>query len=124
MTVESHRDLLVWQKAMDLVTECYSAARKFPWNERFGLTSQLQRAAVSVPANIAEGRGRGATGAYLNHLSIASGSLAELDTHLVLAYRLGYLKTDELTRITSHLEEVGRMLSGLRRSLESSPPRS
>ena len=88
MTVQSHRDLLVWQKAVDVVIACYELTRQFPNDERFGLTSQLQRAAVSVAANIAESRGRGTTNVFLNHLWIASGSLAELDTHLVIAVRL------------------------------------
>ncbi|MCA9080661.1 MAG: four helix bundle protein [Planctomycetaceae bacterium] len=118
MNVRSHRDLLVWQKAMDLVANCYLLTRRFPDVERFGLTSQLRRAIVSVPANIAERRGRGMTGAYLNHLSIAAGSLAEVDTHLGVAQRLGYISHDQLTEITVQLEEVGRMLTGLRIALE------
>ncbi|MGD9854032.1 MAG: four helix bundle protein [Planctomycetaceae bacterium] len=119
MRVDSHRDLLVWQKAMTLVTSCYQLTSRFPTAERYGLSSQLQRAAVSVPANIAEGRGRSSTKAYLNHLSIAAGSLAELDTHIGVAERLGYITTDQVQLITDQLEEVGRMLSGLRKSLDS-----
>jgi four helix bundle protein len=118
MPVNSHRDLLVWQKGMDLVTACYRLTRKFPKSEEYGLKAQLQRAAVSVPANIAEGKGRGATGAYLNHLSIAAGSLAEVDTHLGVAERLGYITQLEVEEITKQLEEVGRMLTGLRKSLD------
>jgi four helix bundle protein len=121
MRVASHRDLLVWQKAMDLVTACYRITAGFPKTEQYGLTSQLQRAAVSVPANIAEGKGRATTGAYLQHLSIAAGSLAELDTHLGVAQRLAYINEAQLTAITAQLEEVGRMLTGLRKSLESGP---
>ena len=93
--------------------------KTFPHSEQFGLSSQLQRAAVSVPANIAEGKGRGLTGAYLNHLSIAAGSLAELDTHLCVAQRLNYISQDQLSEVIERLEEVGRMLSGLRKSLNS-----
>lgn len=121
MRVASHRDLLVWQKAMDLVTACYRLTAGFPKTEQYGLTSQLQRAAVSVPANIAEGNGRATTGAYLQHLSIAAGSLAELDTHLGVAQRLGYINHEQLAAITKQLEEVGRMLTGLRKSLNSGP---
>ena len=121
MRVASHRDLLVWQKAMDLVTECYRITARFPKSETYGLASQLQRAAVSVPANIAEGKGRASTGAYLQHLSIAAGSLAELDTHLGVAKRLGYINDAEITKVTEQLEEVGRMLTGLRKSLDSGP---
>ncbi|MCA8994620.1 MAG: four helix bundle protein [Planctomycetaceae bacterium] len=121
MAVRSHRDLLVWQKAMDLVVTCYALTKSFPDDERFGLTSQLRRAIVSVPANIAEGRGRAMTGAYLNHLSIASGSLAEVDTHLGVANRLGYISNETLKQVTAHLEEVGRMLMGLRNSLATGP---
>jgi four helix bundle protein len=121
MRVASHRDLLVWQKAMDLVTACYRITAGFPKTEQYGLTSQLQRAAVSVPANIAEGKGRATTVAYLQHLSIAAGSLAELDTHLGVAQRLTYINEAQLTAITAQLEEVGRMLTGLRKSLESGP---
>lgn len=103
MTVPSRRDLIVWQKAMELVVACYRTTEKFPNSEQYGLTSQLQRAAVSVPANIAEGKGRGATGAYWNHQSIAAGSPAELDTHVGVAERLGYLtQTDSQALIHKH----------------------
>jgi four helix bundle protein len=119
MTIESHRDLFVWQKAMALVVECYRITRQYPDTERYGLTSQTQRAAVSVPANIAEGKARGKTGAFINHLSIASGSLAELDTHLEIANQLGYINKETFQEITTRVAEVGRMLTGLRRSLES-----
>jgi four helix bundle protein len=118
MRVASHRDLIVWQKAMDLVVACYRLTERFPKSELYGLTSQLQRAAVSVPANIAEGKGRGATGAYLNHLSIAAGSLAELDTHVGVAERLRYISHADLQSLTLQLEEVGRILTGLRKSLD------
>jgi four helix bundle protein len=119
MTIQSHRDLLVWQRSIDLVVECYRLTNKFPGDERFGLTSQLQRAAVSVAANIAEGRGRGTTNAFLNFLWIASGSLSELDTHLVIAEKLHYLSQQEVVSVQTKIEEVGRMLVGLRRSLET-----
>ena len=84
MTVNSYRDLRVWQKAMDLVVTSYEVAKQFPQSELYGLVSQIQRAAVSIPANIAEGHGREHLGDYLHHLSIANGSLMELETHSCL----------------------------------------
>lgn len=110
-------DLVVWQKSMDLVVHVYELTRKFPAEEKFGLSSQLQRSAVSIPANIAEGHGRKATGAYLNHLSIASGSLMEVETLIQLAGRLGYLTADEERSILRQSDEIGKMLSGLQKSL-------
>jgi len=86
MTVRSYRDLIVWQKAMDLVVQCYNLTKNFPNSELYGLTSQLRRAAVSIPSNIAEGHGRSSTKAYVNHLMIAHGSLMELET---TAYSVG-----------------------------------
>lgn len=118
MAVVSHRDLIVWQKAVDLTVACYQLTQKFPVHERFGLSSQLQKAAVSVAANIAEGKGRGTTAQFLAFLQFASGSLTEVDTHLVIAYRLSYLTDSEFQDTTARVEEVGRMLTGLRRSLE------
>ncbi len=117
MPVSSHRDLVVWQKAVRLCTLCYTATKSFPREERFGLTSQLQRAAVSVAANIAEGRGRGTTNGFLNFLWIATGSLTELDTHLVIARELEYIDQQQFRELENRIEEVGRMLTGLRRSL-------
>lgn len=122
MTIRSHRDLLVWQKGVDLVERCYEITRTFPKSEQYGLASQLQRAAVSIPANIAEGKARGTTNAFLNHLTIAGGSLAELDTHLVIARRLNYINEEELNKLVEKAEEIGRMLTGLRRSLNSRKP--
>lgn len=118
MAINDHRDLLVWQKAMDLVVECYRVSAHFPKQEQFGLTSQLRRAAVSVPANIAEGHGRSSTKAYLNHLSIACGSLKELETHLLIAHRLDYVTGDDIASALALSTEVGRMLTGLRKSLD------
>jgi len=120
MTVSSYRDLKVWQKAMDLVVTSYALTKRFPQTEIYSLTSQIQRAAVSIPANIAEGHGREHLGDYLHHLSVANGSLMELETHFLLGGRLRYLSNDELTGILSQTEEVGRMLAGLIRSLKKS----
>ena len=95
MQTGSYRELLVWQKAMDLVETTYRLAKQFPASERFGLTSQMQRAAVSVPANIAEGRGRKHLAEYVHHLSIANGSLKELETVILIAERLRHAPTAE-----------------------------
>jgi len=117
MSLSSYRKLDVWQRAMELVVECYNASRKFPRGELYGLTSQLQRAAVSVPANISEGQGREHRKEFLHHLSIAHGSLAELETHLQIAERLNYLSSDEVQSLLTRSEEIGRMINGLRKSL-------
>jgi four helix bundle protein len=117
MSIRSYRELEVWQKAMDLVVDCYNIANQFPKSEAYGLTSQLQRAAVSVPANIAEGQGRSHTKEFLNHLSMSYGSLMELETHLQIATRLGYIDDSSLKALLEKSAEIGRMLNGLIRSL-------
>jgi four helix bundle protein len=117
MSISSYRDLLVWQKAMDVVVACYHAGRTFPDSEKFGLVSQLQRAAVSVPANIAEGRGRRSTKEFIRHLSIAYGSLCECETHLLIAVRLQYLGDQQVQRLLSSTAEIGRMINALQESL-------
>jgi four helix bundle protein len=118
MDFKSYRDLEVWQKAMDLVVLCYQITKKFPKSEMYGLASQLQRSAVSVPANIAEGRERQHSREFLQHLSIAYSSLAELETHLQIAERLKYIELKRLNQILDKTREIGRMLNGLRRSIE------
>jgi four helix bundle protein len=119
MRIESFRDLVAWQRAMDLVVECYRITKRFPGEERFSLTAQLRRAAVSVPSNIAEGKGRGFCKANVNHLTIASGSLCELSTQLEIAHRLGYLDATVLASMNDRMEEVGRLVTALRKSIES-----
>ena len=116
--MQGHKDLEVWQKAMDLVIDIYKLPASFPSKEVYGLASQMQRAAVSIPSNIAEGHGLKQTQAYLRHLAIANGSLTELETQLEIAERLGYLSV-EGRPIIQKAHEVGRMLSGLRKSLRS-----
>lgn len=113
MDVPVYRRLTVWQRAMDLVVETYALTRRFPANERYGLASQVRRAAVSIAANIAEGNGRVHKGDYLHHLSIARGSLLELDTHLELACRLNYLCDGDLVEAYLLRDHVGRMLNRL-----------
>ncbi len=113
--IRSHRDLIVWQKAMDLVVSVYSRTETFPKTETYGLISQARRAVSSVPANIAEGQGRRLPGEFLNFLGNARGSLSELDTHLELAFRLHYLNSEQHETLTRQLYEVGRLLNGLMR---------
>jgi len=117
VSIRSYRDLKVWQSAMDLVVDCYNLTEQFPRTETYGLVSQLQRAVVSVPANIAEGQGRSHTGEYLKHLSIAYGSLMEAETHLQIAARLRYIDDISLALLLRKSEEIGRMLNGLVQSL-------
>ncbi len=113
MSIECYRDLKVWNRLMALVVEAYKLTEKLPSTENYGLTSQIQRSAVSIPANIAEGHGRKHLGDYIHHLSIANGSLMELETHLLIAGRLAYLESSELEAILKQTAEVGRMLNGL-----------
>ncbi len=119
MAVQHYRQLKVWQKAMELAEQCYQATRTFPKEELFGLTSQIRRAATSVAANIAEGQGRHHTKEFLNHLSMARGSLLEVETLLMLAQRVGLLTPQIVDGLLTITDEIGRMLSGLRNSLES-----
>jgi len=113
----SYRDLEVWHKAMNLVVECYKLTRDFPKHEIYGLSSQMQRAAVSIPANIAEGRERQHRKEFLQHISIANGSVAELETHIQIAERLCYLDKNQAKGLLDQTAEIGRMLNGLRNSL-------
>jgi len=118
MNVQSYKDLKVWQKSMDLAVRCYQITTQFPKEEQYGLTSQIRRAANSVPANIAEGHGRHHTKEFLHSLSIARGSLKELETHLILAQRISLLTSEQLDPLLAATEEISRMLSGLRSALE------
>jgi four helix bundle protein len=118
MAIQSHRDLRVWQLAMDLTVACYDLSKVFPRDELFGLTSQLRRAAVSVPANIAEGYGREVTGSYIQFLRTAQGSLKELETHLMIAERVGIVEGPRIQPLLDAAAELGRMLRSLIRSLE------
>jgi four helix bundle protein len=119
--IESYRDLVVWQQAMDLVVMCYRVTEQFPSNEQFGLTFEVRKSAVSIPSNIAEGYQRRSTGAYLQHLSIASGSQGELGTQLEIARRLGYLPVSVASATTEANEEIGRLLYGLSESVRKKP---
>ncbi len=118
MGLKTYRDLDVWQRSVDLVLTAYALSKKLPSEERFGLTSQPQRAAVSIPANIAEGYGRIHRGDYVHHLSVDRGSLAELETHVTIAVRLGFIERDEAMEIWNLSQEVGKMLNKLVQSLD------
>ncbi|HEY4217615.1 MAG TPA: four helix bundle protein [Gemmatimonadaceae bacterium] len=118
--IRSYRDLLVWQKAVELSANCYALTKRFPATERYGLASQIQRAAVSIAANIAEGHGRNGPALFLHHLSVARGSLRELETLLILADRLGYSKAETQRDLSAATDEVGRMLYGLSTKLSAS----
>jgi four helix bundle protein len=115
--VQSYRDLLVWQKGMDLAAGVYRLSKRWPKEEIYGLTSQARRAAASVPANIAEGYGRQSTTSYAQFLKIARGSLKELETHLLLAERVGVSPPGSCEEALALADEIGRMLGGLIRSL-------
>ncbi|MEO8378694.1 MAG: four helix bundle protein [Acidobacteriota bacterium] len=120
MTVlKTYQDLEVWKKSIDWLEMVYRVSQHFPPEERYGLTSQLRRAAASIPENIAEGAARSGTGEYFQFLSVASGTLAEAETFLILSVRLGPLKQEQATPLQEQADAIGRMLSGLKRSLRS-----
>jgi four helix bundle protein len=115
--IESHRDLMVWQKAMDLTVEVYHLSRRFPKEEMYRLISQITRAAASVPANIAEGHARSTARDYAHFLAIAKGSLMETETYIMLAVRLGYLTQDNARFALGLVTEISKMLTSLRAKL-------
>ena len=115
--IRSYRDLIVWEQAMDLAGAVYRLTRGWPKDELYGLTSQARRAAVSVPANIAEGYGRENRGSYVQFLKIAQGSLKELETHLLIAERIEIARTADLVPLLKQCESVGKLLRALMRKL-------
>lgn len=115
--ISSYKELIVWQKAVELVAEVYAASSQFPREEVFGLVSQMRRCAVSVPSNIAEGQGRATKGEFVQFLSHARGSLFELETQLLIAAKLGYLSPKRHEHLGLQTEEVARILNGLLTSL-------
>ena len=117
--IKSFRDLLIWQKSMDLVTEIYLISKKFPKEELYGLTSQIRRSVVSIPSNIAEGYGRRATGDYIRFLNIAQGSLYEFQTQLEVAYRIKYIEQKEYESLRISSIEIERMVNGLIKKLKA-----
>jgi len=116
--VRSYRDLRVWQQAVDLAEATYRATEHFPADERYGLVTQLRRAAVSVASNIAEGHAR-SLGDYLRYLVVSSGSLTEMETQFVLSERLGFLPPEQVESLLQACDQIGRMLGGLRKSLRA-----
>lgn len=118
-TIRSYRDLKVWQKSIDLTVRTYKLTKRFPSEERYGLTSQMRRAAASVPANIAEGQARRSKGEFLQFLGIARGSLAELETFLTLSERLGLIRSETRDGGLEACAEINKMLTGLMRSLST-----
>ncbi|MDQ3668295.1 MAG: four helix bundle protein [Acidobacteriota bacterium] len=115
--MNSFRELRVWQAAMNLVEKVYRLTQRFPKQETYGLVSQIQRAAVSIPSNIAEGHTREHLKEYLHHLSMAQASLAELETQLEISGRLKYLLSDQLKELLSEVNSLGRQMYALRNSL-------
>jgi four helix bundle protein len=118
-SIQSYRDLVAWQRAFELGLAVYRLTEAMPAHERFGLISQLRRGAVSLASNIAEGYGRGTTQDYARFLRVARGCLYELETQIQFAIRLGYVEAAECEPIQSQLDECGRVLAGLIRSVES-----
>jgi four helix bundle protein len=118
VTAKRHSDLIAWQKAMNLVETVYQITKGFPKEETYGLTSQLRRAAVSVPSNIAEGHSRTGGREFIHGLSIAHGSLSEVETQVEIARRLGYITESQQLSISRIASETGRLINGLLNSLE------
>jgi len=119
--MQSYKDLFVWQKGIELVSEIYKITEKFPKHEIYALTSQMRRAAVSIPANLAEGYARKHRSEYIQFVRIAFGSGAELETHVYIAQNLGYVSKQETARAEALLDEVMRMLNKLSSSLVAKP---
>ena len=119
MGVSSYQQLKVWQLGIQLAKSTYTLTQTFPKDELYGLTSQMRRAAVSIPANIAEGHARDSTKEFLHYISIALGSLAEVETMLILAKSFGYGDTAVITALLRDTDEEGKMLRGLQKSLRS-----
>lgn len=123
VAVKNYKELEVWQKSVALAVQVCKLTSQFPDVEKFGLSAQMRRAATSVPANIAEGWGRGTTKEYVQFLIIARGSLMELETHAIIARQLQYLNDEHLSHIQARVEEIGKMLNGLIQSLRARAPR-
>jgi four helix bundle protein len=118
MPVRNYADLIAWQKGMTLALSVYRLSGGMPREEQFGLTSQMRRAAVAIPSNIAEGEGRRTDGEFLNHLSVAHGSVRELETQLILSERLKFLDAQSVRTVLDEAAEVGRLVNGLANSLK------
>ena len=119
--IENYKDLVVWQKSVALITEIYNRTSRFPDFERYGLVSQIRRASTSIAANIAEGWGRGSRGEYIQFLTVARGSLMELETHLIVSCNLRFLKSNELASILVLVKDIEKMLNRLIAVLKKRP---
>jgi len=117
--IKDFKDLIVWQKAMDLAVEVYQLVKKLPKEELFALSDQMRRAVTSIPSNIAEGRGRDSIKEYTHFLSIAKGSNTELETQLLLCVKINYLNNSDIEKALGLIKEVGKMLNSLQKSLIS-----
>jgi four helix bundle protein len=117
--IESYKDLIVWQKGIELVNEIYVLTKMFPKEEMFGLTNQMRRAAVSIPANIAEGWGRNSTKSYIQFVRISRGSLYEIETMMVIAKNQNYINEEQKSSTSSRIDELGKMLNKLLQKLDS-----
>jgi four helix bundle protein len=118
--IKNYKDLKVWRVAVDLVADTYRLTGEFPKHETFGLGSQIQRSAVSIPSNIAEGHARNSDNELNHFLGIANGSLAELETQLIIAERLSYIETGKIQPMLAKCDEIGKMLTGLKKALKNS----
>jgi four helix bundle protein len=117
--MRSHHNLDVWKKSIEFVVDIYRTTERLPADERFGLKSQLRRASVSIPANIAEGAGRTSTKEFMHFLSNSQGSASEVETELIIANKLGYLPAEEFEKLTGNLDDIGRMITGLSNYLKT-----
>ena len=118
-TITTYKDLIVWQKSIELVNEVYAVTRRFPKEEMFGLTNQIRRAAVSIPANIAEGWGRSSTKNYVQFIKISLGSLFELETLIIIAQDQSYIEEHVKNKTSEEIAEIGKMLNKLMQNLEN-----
>jgi four helix bundle protein len=124
MAVKTYRDLVVWRKAVDLVEQVYRSTSEFPRQELYALTTQMRRAAISIPSNIAEGQGRQTTKDFLHFLAIARGSSRELETQCIIAQRLGYTNQSQTSEVLARTEETDRLIGGLSRALRDKQQRA
>ncbi len=116
--MRSHNNLDAWKRSVDFVVDIYKVTNGFPKEEKFGLTSQVRRASVSIPANIAEGAARRSPKEYLQYLSHAQGSASEVETELLIAFRLGFLTAEDYDRLRTDLDNIGRMITGVSKYLK------
>jgi len=117
--VSSYKDLLVWKRSIELATNIFAVTKNYPKEQQYGLVSQIERSAVSIASNIAEGAGRKGKKEFVQFVSIARGSLFELETQLIISEQTGFINKEKLNYFIKEIDEIGKMLSGLKRSLET-----